>query len=156
PAQDLLIIRGVLGKALAATVADGRGRLEQEQALFRFFPVDARLAGSRLLGGEDLVNPALDDPGVIVARVQSVERELEGLLALDAAVAMRGIAATLGKDSANVAGETERVRFPGSFDSDASAGPQLSKCGVQLQFPVRLCHDPARLVQGGKSRPGEG
>src|SRR5262249_17745635 len=156
PFQDLLIIRGPLGKALAPAVADGFGRLEQKETLFGGFPVDARLTGRRLLGREDPVSYALEDPGVIVARIQGVQRELEALLALDAAVAIGGVAAALGEDSANVAGKAEGWRILRAFNPDAGRCRLLAHRGFQIEFPVRPRHNSPGLVQGSEFGIGEG
>ena len=114
------------------------------------------LSGFGLLGREDLVNPPLDDPGVILARIDGVQREFEALLALDAAVAIGGVAAALGEDSADVSGEAEGRRFLRSLDADAGPGHLLSHFGFQVAFPVRSRRDPPRLVERCEPRVGKG
>ena len=54
-------------------MADASGRFEQQQAVFGLLAVDARLSRLGLLSREDLVNAPLDDPGVIVARIQGAQ-----------------------------------------------------------------------------------
>src|SRR5262249_7420149 len=154
PIQDLLVIQGFFGEAHPAAVAYGPRRFQQEQALLRALPVDARYAGLGLLGGEDLVNPAVDDPGVILARIECVEREFKALLSFDAAVAIDGVAAALRQNSANVTRETERGRLFRSLNAHVASCRLLSHLNLYVQFPIRQRHEPARRVNGGEAEIG--
>ena len=155
PIEHFSIVGRPLGNTLPTTVAHGRGRFEQEEAVFRPLPVDARLLGLGLLGRQDLVNPPVDDPGVVLARIDGVQREFEALLALDAAVATGAVAAALGEDSPDVPCKAEGWRFLCPINAHAGPGPQLSHFGVQFAFPVRSRRDPPHLVERCEPRLGE-
>src|SRR4029077_1803128 len=105
--------------------------------------------------GENLVNAPLDDPGIVVARIESARRELEPFLALDTAVAGRGVAAPLGEDAADVSREAEGGRCSRAFDPHVGLGRLVFASGFQVQLSTRQGCEPAGLVERCPLRIGD-
>ena len=107
PVQDGLIIRRTDPEALPASVGDGRGGLEQQQALFRLLRIHPRIL--RLRGRhEAVVALPIDNPPLVVLWRAAVQREFEPSLPFHGAMAFAAVASTLGQDRADVARKTKR------------------------------------------------
>ena len=124
PVENGQVVPGARRELRSAPVREGQGGLGQQQALLGFLQVNPRFPLPGRLGREHLVDPALHDPLVVLPGVKGVGRQLEPALAFHAAVAVVGVAAFLGQDSADLAAEAEGTGFIGGRHTNLGAGPQ--------------------------------
>jgi hypothetical protein len=132
PVGDGLILRGIDGETLAATVGHGSGGLAEKEAFGGVLEVDARGARRLRFGGENLIFAALDDPFVVVLREERGGGELQAASAFDAAVAGGRVAAALRQNGADGGAEAEFRGAGGDIDAAGGRGAELAVGGGDL------------------------
>src|SRR6185503_11753934 len=103
-------------------------------------------------GGQNLIGSSFDDPTVVVAGIECVERKLESALTLDAAMAFGGVTAAPGQDSSDIAGETEGSLIRSPFEPHARLGALSLDLGPHNGLTVCGRSQPAAGVDAGQPR----
>ena len=119
--EDRLVILGIRFEALAASVRQRIGGLQQQQALFRIRQIDARNTVALDLGREYLVGSAFLDPLVVVSGVQGAGGKLETALTFHAAVAEAPLQPRFVRIPDDVACEHDRLHDVRICDPDGRA-----------------------------------